>query len=457
MSAVVEPIATEATALALLGAAEADRIVAWRDGRAVSAAEFLADVATAAAALPAAAAAINLCEDRYEFLVAFCAVAAREQINLLPPSRAEHAVDEALDAYAGSYPLSDVLLAPTPKRFVQLASERDRVAPLHGAELAVDSRRIAAIGFTSGSTGQPKPNPKSWAALAASSARNSEVLVDALALLPGASAHIVATVPPQHMYGIEMSILLPLFGPFSVHSGRPLFPADVTRALEDIPEPRVLVTTPIHLRALLRDPQALPRLGAIASATAPLPAELAEAAEARYGAPVVEFFGSTETCVIGHRRTARESDWKLYADVRLQPQPDGTLVDAPYFEQPVVLPDLIECRADGRFALRGRHADLVDIAGKRASLADLTRRVLALAGVEDAIVFQLEASHAGAVARIAALVVAPQRSEADLLDALRAAIDPAFLPRPLRKVAALPRNETGKLPRERLLEALRGS
>ena len=107
-----------------------------------------------------------------------------------------------------------------------------------------------------------------------------------------------------------------------------------------------------------------------------------------------------------------------------------------------------------RFRLCGRHADLVDIAGKRASLADLTRRVLALAGVEDGVVLQLDPEEDGAVGRIAALVVAPGRSEADLLEELRRAIDPAFLPRPLRCVAALPRNGTGKLPRADLLAAL---
>ena len=37
-----------------------------------------------------------------------------------------------------------------------------------------------------------------------------------------------------------------------------------------------------------------------------------------------------------------------------------------------------------------------------------------------------------------------------LLDALRASVDPVFLPRRLRRVDALPRNETGKLPRAAL-------
>ncbi len=455
MAAVVESVAGDSQALALLGLADSDRVLAWHGAHRVSVAEFLADVAHAAAGLPNARAAINLCEDRYAFLVAFCAVVCRGQTNLLPPSRAAHAVDEALAAYAGSYPLSDVMLVPTPDRFVQLPAldpariERGRTNP------HIDARQVTAIGFTSGSTGQPKPNPKTWTAFQASSARNSAVLVEALGLAPDGIAHIVATVPPQHMYGIEMSILLPLLGPFSVHSGRPLFPADVAAALAEVPEPRVLVTTPIHLRALLRDPNPLPRLGAITSATAPLSRELAAEAEARYGAPVVEFFGSTETCVIARRQTARESDWHLYPDVTLQPQPDGTLVDAPYFSHPVTLPDVVELLPDRGFRLCGRHADLVDIAGKRASLADLTRRVLALPGVHDAIVFQLDATDGVGVARIAALVVAPERAEADLLNDLRSAMDPAFLPRPLRKVAALPRNETGKLPRAALLAALR--
>jgi acyl-coenzyme A synthetase/AMP-(fatty) acid ligase len=168
----------------------------------------------------------------------------------------------------------------------------------------------------------------------------------------------------------------------------------------------------------------------------------------------LEFFGSTETCVIAQRRSARESDWHLHADVTLRPQPDGTVVDAAYFSAPMMLPDVVELLPERRFRLCGRHADLVEIAGKRASLADLTRRLLALPGVLDAVVLQLDEPDATGVRRIAALIVAPERNERALLAELRNAIDPAFLPRPLRKVDALPRNETGKLPRAALLATL---
>ncbi|MEO6688980.1 MAG: AMP-binding protein [Dokdonella sp.] len=454
MSAVVEgPARDPSYVLPLVAYAEPGHVFAWHDGRAVGLAEFLGDVASVAAALPPGRDAINLCEDRYAFLVAFCAVACRGQTNLLPSSRVAQAVDETLAAYPGSYALSDCSRVQPGHRYVRMPTldngERSSEIP------SVAADQIVVIGFTSGSTGQPKPNPKTWAALHASNAANAAALTQVLELAPGSFGHIVATVPPQHMYGIELSILLPMLGPFALHSGRPLFPADVAAALAQVPEPRVLVTTPVHLRALLRDPAPLPRLAAITSATAPLSQELAAEAEARYGAPVLELFGSTETCVIAQRRTASEPDWRLRDAIELRPQPDGTLVDAAYFEAPVMLPDLIELLPRRRFRLCGRHADLVEIAGKRASLADLTRRVLSLSGVQDAVVFQLDERDCAGVCRIAALVVAPERSEALLLKDLRNAIDPAFLPRPLRKVDALPRNETGKLPRTALLAALR--
>ncbi len=453
MSAVLDSEARVAQTLPLLALARPQRTFAWHDRRAVSVAEFLDDVAAVAAILPFGRDAINLCEDRYAFIVAFCAVVCRGQTNLLPSSRALHAVDEAITAYPGSYALSEVALAPVPNRFVRLpALGANNGKGDHAPTIATD--HVAAIGFTSGSTGQPKPNPKTWGAFCGSNAQNVTALAELLDLAPGAIGHIVATVPPQHMYGIELSVLLPLLGPFAVHSGRPLFPGDIAAALAEVPEPRVLVTTPVHLRALLRDPVVLPRIAAITSATAPLTRELAAAAEARYGAPLLELFGSTETCVIAQRRCAHEETWRLYADVTVTPQPDGTLVDAPYFSAPVALQDVVELVHPQRFLLRGRNADLVEIAGKRASLADLTRRVLALRGVHDAVVVQMDTPDSSGVQRIAALVVAPQRTEAALLAELRAAIDPAFLPRPLRKVKALPRNESGKLPRADLLAAL---
>jgi len=105
--------------------------------------------------------------------------------------------------------------------------------------------------------------------------------------------------------------------------------------------------------------------------------------------------------------------------------------------------------------VRGRNADMVEVGGKRASLADLTRRLLAVPGVTDAVVFQPEGPAGSVVRRLVALAVAPGLTEAEVLAGLASAMDPVFLPRPLVLVSRLPRNDVGKLPRDQLLAALR--
>ena len=445
MSALVQ--SKLAAALPLLADGELARCFAWRNGAAVNAGEFVADVEALAKLLPPALYAVNLCEDRYRFLVAFCAVALAGQTNLLPSSRTPQTVAETLHAYPGSYALSERALEPAPSRHFMLPTD---LAPLaRGNVPEIAAQHVVAIAFTSGSTGPPKANAKTWGSFCASSALNAQLLC------ADGAPNIVATVPPQHMYGLEMSVLLPLRSRAAVHIGQPFFPGDIIQGLQSVPSPRLLVTTPVHLRALLRAAPALPDLAAIVSATAPLERELAVQAECRYGTRVIELFGSTETCVIAQRRTARGEPWQLYDGITLHPQPDGTLVEARHFAVPTTtLQDIVELLPDQRFVLCGRNSDLLEIAGKRASLGDLTRRLLAIPGVTDGVMFVLDADATG-ISRLAALVVAPALRESDVLNGLRQAIDPAFLPRPLRCVATLPRNATGKLPRADLLAMLK--
>ena len=449
MSAVFQPdIASSRTTLPLLADGDLHRVVVFDRGEPVDAARLVAQAQALAALLPAGRYAVNLCEDRYEFLVAFCAVILAGQTNLLPASRAVQVVADVLHAYPASYSLGDRNPAAHARHF-DLPRLADLGATAASEVPVVPGEHVVAIGFTSGSTGSPKANPKTWASVCASSAMNAAVIgADA------AAVSLVATVPPQHMYGLEMSILLPLRSRAAIHSGQPFFPADVALALAAAPAPRVLITTPIHLRALLRDSTALPPLHAIVTATAPLETALAAEAEREHGAPVVEVFGSTETCVIAHRRTVRDEAWHLYPGIDLHPQPDGTLVHAAHFAAPTLLQDIVEVLPAHQFVLRGRNSDLLEIAGKRASLGDLNRRLLAIAGVEDGVVFALD-TESGSVCRLAALVVAPTLCETEILAALRSAVDPVFLPRPLRMVSGLPRNATGKLPREALLQTLR--
>ncbi len=417
--------------------------IAWRDGQPIDRARFAAEAEAVATGLIGSPWVVNLCEDRYHFLLGFAAAVASGSVTLLPPSRAAQVVDEVARRYERALCFDDAFVQR------QLAH-----APQTGlAHAAPSPQTLVAIGFTSGSTGQPQPHAKHWEGFCAVSRLNAELVIDRLRARGHAGApHLVATVPPQHMYGMETSVLLPLMRGFAVHSGRPLFPADVAAALAEVPEPRVLVSTPVHLRALVDSGARFPPVALVLSATAPLDAQLAAATERALDTEVREMFGATETCVIAHRRTACEQAWTLYAGVDLAPSPDGTRVDLPWFAEATELQDVVELLDDRRFVLRGRNLDLIEIAGKRASLFDLTRRLLAQPGVLDAVVFQPDGE--AAVRRVAALVVAPGRTAEQISEGLRTAIDPAFLPRPLLCVAALPRNEVGKLTRAQLLAAL---
>ncbi|HUN73780.1 MAG TPA: AMP-binding protein [Steroidobacteraceae bacterium] len=427
--------------------AQPERPILWARHRALTVAEFMRDVERVAAALPDEPHLINLCDQRDRFLIAYTAALMRGQRNVLPPSRALQAVEEARASFPASSRCDDEWMG----RLLETPAARQSQP---AARLSVAGDQIAHISFTSGSTGPPKAHLKSWRQLLGSTRLNASRIRATLRPRYGnARPWIVATVPAQHMYGTEMSVLLPLGADMAVHGGRPLFPAEVSAALAEVPQPRVLVTTPVHLRALVESGQRFPAVGVVVSATAPLDRALAQAVEHELDTILLEMFGSTETAVIATRRTAREEHWGLYPGVTLTPGEGCTSADASWFAAPTTLQDVIEVVEPGRFVVRGRNVDMIEVAGKRASLADLTRRLLTIPGVRDAVAFQPEADRS-TVRRVAALVVAPGLTLEEISSQLSRGIDPAFMPRPLLLVPALPRNELGKLSREALVALL---
>ena len=409
-----------------------DTPFAWRHGQSVSRTAFLRDVASVARRLPPARFILNLCEDRYRFLVAFAAVGANGQTNLLPSSRVRLHLRQLAEDYPDSAQIADAdleswLASATVAQTVTTAPE-------------LPAAHVMAVVFTSGSTGRSKPNPKTWGELASGAAQARQ----RFGFAPGMT--IIATVPPQHMYGLETSIMAPLASGVSVHGGRPFFPDDVRAALETAPPPRVLVTTPVHLQACVQSGLLWPKTHFLISATAPLSAALAAQAEAAFAAPVLEIYGCTEAGSIASRRTLDGDRWRLYDGFQVR---DGWLSGA-HLPQPVALNDVIEECGEMEFRLLGRQEDLVNIAGKRTSLGYLNHQLNEIEGVTEG-VFVMPDEAGTEVRRLLALVVAPDLSEARILAALAERLDPAFLPRPLIKVDALPRNDTGKVTRAALL------
>jgi len=428
--------------LPLLAHREPDEIVAWRGGRAVSAGEFLADVRALSAALPRRRYLLNLCDDRYRFMVTLGAALLNGQITLLPPNRTERLLGQIEAAYPDLACVTEQAAAlATGDSFVYPEALPARAGPWMVPR--IPARQTAALIFTSGSTGHPTPHVKPWRKLVAGARAAAETFA-----LRG-PANFLGTVPPQHMWGLEATVMLPMQLGGAVHACRPLFPSDVQEWLAAMPAPRVLVTTPIHIRACVEDAAELPPLELILSAAAPLAQGLARAAEARYGTRLVEIYGCTEAGMVASRRTAETEIWKVLGDTRVVRNGGEWAFAGKHIVGRVPTNDVLTMRSKREFLLVGRRADLVNVAGKRASLADLNRKLAEIPGVEDGAFHAREAA-SGRAARLMAFVVAPALSEAEILNALRRSIDPAFLPRPLVKVDALPRAASGKLPVETL-------
>ncbi|WP_217424584.1 AMP-binding protein [Nitrogeniibacter mangrovi] len=423
-----------------------DSVIAWRGGAPVTRRRFLAHARAVAEGFPAGTHILNACSDRYHFALTLAAGMMTGRINLMPstytPEAVRHMAAFAPDAFVVSEG-NDALAAALPHSpFPDLAGIDTHDAP---PVPALPPEQAIAWVFTSGSTGTPVPHLKTWGKLVANTRAAARQL--GLAERAQGAFSLLGTVPPQHMYGFESTILLALQGGGAFGADRAFFPSEIAAQLAALPRPRLLVTTPHHLRTVLRADEAMPPADLLLSATAPLDEDLAGAAEAAFGGPLLEIYGSTETGQIATRRTAAGEPWQLFPDIRLEDRDAATWALGGHIEQPVPLGDRIELTGPGRFRLVGRNADLINIAGKRSSLAYLDRQLQAIDGVEDG-AFHLPDESGREITRLAAFVVAPGLTAAQIVAALRTRIDPLFLPRPLVLLDRLPRNATGKLPRD---------
>lgn len=419
--------------------------IAWRGSALVSVGEFLRDATYLAERLPAGRHVLNICRDRYRFAVGLAAAMMTGKVSLLPPTHTPETVQQLKLFAADVFCLHDSQQCDITLPQLHYPVIPD-VLPLEAHIPQVDATQVVAIVFTSGSTGAPMPHPKTWGGLVS----NVRAQAQQLGLKAGVCHAIVGTVPPQHMYGFESTVLLPLQSENALCNAQPFYPADICETLEAVKMPRLLVSTPLHLRTLLDAGLPLPRVEMVLSATAMLSPQLAQAVESGFDAPLLEIYGCTETGQIATRRTTQALEWRLFPNVRLMPREDGVWAEGGHVECPIALNDKIELAEAGRFLLHGRSQDLVNIAGKRSSLAHLNVQLAAIPGVVDGAFYMPDEVTHDHVTRLAACVVAPELDAKTLLKALRERIDPVFLPRPLLFVDALPRNSTGKLPREAL-------
>jgi acyl-CoA synthetase (AMP-forming)/AMP-acid ligase II len=404
-------------------------------GQLISAQQFIGHAVQLAARMPQGQHVLNLCEDRYHFAVGFAAALIAHKITLIPASRATEAIAQLERDFDGSYRLTDRMLS----------TDLEDISPALGLYAIPDipADQPAAILFTSGSTGQPSAHTKTWGMLV----QGADQLQRAIGIAPNSC--VVGTVPPQHMFGLESTIVFPLQWGCTIHHGRPLLPADIEQVVNMACAPVWLMTTPLHLRACIAGATTMRGMAGAVSATMPLDQAVAQTAEQALNCPLHEIYGCTEAGIIATRRPAQNPVWQLCPDFSLRVDGEQGWLDGARVAQSLRLGDSIVMHSRGSFSLHGRVGDMIKLAGKRTSLDALNAALLSIDGVTDGTFYRPDAQDGRHHddQRLAAFIVSPQRTTQDVIAALRKQIDSVFIPRPLWKVAQLPRDPNGKLAR----------
>ncbi|MBL4692743.1 MAG: acyl-CoA synthetase [Magnetovibrio sp.] len=397
---------------------------------------------------------VILVQNRTDFMVALYGSLLAGCDVLLPNDDTPHTLQHLAQDYSGLSYLcnSDGIKAHKNNTdFVLIPNLQDLICKPSPISPFVNFADLTATitVFTSGSTGKPVGHKKSVSSFILGADHWAQRLN-----IGNKPAHIVATVPPQHMYGLESSIMLPLAHEnISVLDTCPFYPADIRQALDLVSENRLLITTPFHLSILLKSGEDLPPLKAIVCATAPLTQDLAVQAENRWNAPVVEIFGSSETGMLATRRTAHKKAFSLRSDLTLENKQKQNFITGETLDQPVLIADVLTPTHDG-FVFEGRGDDLISIAGKRMSLSGLNAILNMADDVKDGIFHMQDNLTTDQCERLVALVVAPVGSAQSIKDFLRTKIDGIFLPRKIIFLSELPRNSSGKITKRSLDDTL---
>ena len=417
---------------------------AWRGGTAISRLQFIADTTALAERLPAAGTMLNLSTDRYRFAVGLAAALLRGQSSLLPPNHLADTVGRLRARFTDAFALVE---ADGDDHGLPAISHAEVPASCAGVGrvTTIAAELVAAYVLTSGSTGDPVPHAKPWGLLVVNARAEAARLASFLDRSDLTGIALVATVPPQHMYGFESSVLLAMLGGAAFDTGRPFFPADIADTLSRLPAPRMLVTTPFHLKALLDAALPMPPLALVVCATAPLSPQLAARAESQLGAPLVEIYGCTEAGQVATRRTTAGPEWRTFDGLRVDGDGAEVIVSGGHVAQPTQLADVLDVTGEQTFRLLGRANDLVNVAGKRSSIGHLNFHLNSIEGVVDGTFWMPAQDDGGSVVRLVAFVVAPGVARERIVTALRERIDAAFVPRRVVHVDALPREATGKL------------
>jgi acyl-coenzyme A synthetase/AMP-(fatty) acid ligase len=311
--------------------------------------------------------------------------------------------------------------------------------------------RVIVKLFTGGTTG----SPQFWSKSAANLLLEAIYLAEALSVT--SRDRIVATVSPYHIYGLLYSVLLPLVSSASVAAATPSFPAEITRIIV-AEEATILISVPAHYEALQGKKTSTGTLRLAVSSAGMLADESNRDFFRRNQVDLAEIYGSTETGgVAGRYRSRGEEHFTFFPAIQGRLCGERLAVRSPYVS-PEAPRDAqgFYCSGDRAvfvsersFSLLGRSDHITKVGGNRVDLEEIRAAIKRQPGVVDGIALTV-AAVGGREHQIVALVQGSCSADS-LRVGLAQVLEPYALPRIIRFVDHLPRNDRGKYDRDAML------
>lgn len=426
-----------------------EQVVAYMSGKPIVFSEFVSDVYALSNHLSGKQGNVLIsCQSRYAFSVALLATWKVGKVAILLSSTNQEMLSNVSKTSTIAYHCDDA--------WAKIS--RQSPETLLGKNVTFDffSDQLAVRLFTSGSTGEPTMVEKTI--------ENVWLEVESLqATLDWQDAPLVASVPAYHLYGLTFSVLLPWCLGIPLVDEMPLHADEVTTCFKQTGA-KTFVTVPIHLKALMGSDICLKDKQCIVSA-APLPVDSAEKFQQKYDTHALEIYGSSETGIVACRKQLENKEWACFPRVYVSVNKDSLLkIASPfvYSQASDISGENVFCSSDKamlcddrHFNLEGRMDAIVKIAGRRISLPNIEQSLMRCQGVEDAAVIAVPAESTVRDWAIWAAVAVEDVQHADVLEIkreLRKWVDGVAIPRRIIKLAKLPRETNGKLPKKNILE-----
>lgn len=389
-------------------------------------------------------------EDSYPFIVALLAALSLGKTPVIPGHSRLSLLHEQNELFDGI--LSDKML-DWDGEFIHVDMFNQAKATLNTMP-TISSDSVVEL-FTSGSTGKPKQIIKPVRCLDTEANILSEIFGQELI-----GKRVVASIVPQHMYGLTFRIFLPMALGLPLHNDMLLY-AEKLSALEPN-HSYIFISSPAFLKRL--DTQLPPpKVEFIFSAGGELPWPVVENSTRWFKTSPTEIYGSTETGVLAwRRRTDEQTSWQCFPGIQIIEKQKCFWAQSPLIADPQGLPldDQLHFASDGSFVLQGRKDRAVKIEEKRISLTDVERRLQSINGIKEAAALPVMRGNRQGIGAVLVLdknalnlwESNKKATEFEWRCQLLAWLEPVAIPRFWRVVEDIPTNSMGKRVQSQLTE-----